>query len=232
MRIRRSWHRCDSAIGQLAHRLGGTGETLGFPNVSSAAAALERVLAFAPRSIEAGAAARALAQACEAASGSPHETQIVTEAGPPPKIEGISEELPPILPKFVAIHSDGLLATLLGDVCAGRANMSDLASCADAIEFWNYAQTDLLVLDLYCPGCSQEGVTALYRKARMLKIPIVATTSNRRSAAILHALSDGEVECLFKPIEAAVLHKKLFELWNASGWLPFYVTTIRLSANS
>ena len=200
-----------TAIGQLAHRLGGTGETLGFPNVSSAAAALERVLAFAPRSIEAGAAARALAQACEAASGSPHETQIVAEAGPPPKIEEISEELPPILPRFVAIHSDGLLATLLGDVCAGRANMSNLASCVDAIEFLDHAQTDLLVLDLDCPGCSQEGVTALYRKARLLKIPIVATTSNRRSAAILHALSDGEVECLFKPIEAAVLHKKLFE---------------------
>jgi len=200
-----------AAIGQLAHRLGGTGETLGFPEISSTAAALERILELGRQSGDAAAAARALARACEAASGSGQDVKTVADSDLPPKIDEIAEDLPPILPNFVAIQADAALTKLLADVCAHRANVTSLAACADAMEFLDHNPADLLLLDLDCPGCAPEGVAALHRKARASDIPIVATASHRRSAAILHALSEGEIECLLKPVEAALLHRKLFE---------------------
>src|SRR4029077_12695280 len=59
-----------SAIGRLAHKLTGSGQTLGFSEVSICAARLETLLETGTPSFEAIAAgARALARACEAATG-------------------------------------------------------------------------------------------------------------------------------------------------------------------
>jgi DNA-binding response OmpR family regulator len=200
-----------AAIGQLAHRLGGTGETLGFPEISTAAASLAQTLECDALAAGTATAARTLARACEAATGLPLDAKGATEPGPPPIFAEAAEALPPILPHFVAIFADPTLAGLLGDVCANRAHVTSLTACTEGIAFLNNNRADLVILDLDCPGCPTEDVAALHRKARALNIPVVATASQRRSATILHALSEGGIECLLKPIEAALLHKKLFE---------------------
>jgi DNA-binding response OmpR family regulator len=90
--------------------------------------------------------------------------------------------------------------------------MTNLSACADAIALLDDARVDLLILDLDNPGCAPDSVAALHRRAHASNIPIVAIASHRRSATILHALSDGEIECLLKPVDAAALYKKVFEI--------------------
>ncbi len=201
-----------AAIGQLAHKLSGTGETLGFAAISATATALERILESDAHSAVAARAARALARACEGAISSPDNAEIVGHAAPPDEsTQAVTDtQQPP--PHFVAIHGDPSFAKILGDVCANRARVTELVACTDATEFLNDGCADLLLLDLDCPGCPSDSVAALHRKARSLNIPVVAMVSNRRSAAVVHALSEGEIECLLKPVEAALLHRKLFEL--------------------
>jgi len=76
----------------------------------------------------------------------------------------------------------------------------------------SHGNIDLLILDLDNPDCGADNVAALYKMARAAKTPMMAIASNRRSAAILHALSDGEIECLFKPVGAAALYEKALDV--------------------
>ncbi|HEX4157250.1 MAG TPA: response regulator [Rhizomicrobium sp.] len=201
-----------AAIAKVAHKLNGTGETLGFPEISTAALGLERILESDTPPGGAAAAARALARACEFATGVPPATTIPEKiASPelPPEIDADSRSA---IPHFVVIQSDPGLAKLVADACAKRASVTNLAACADAMGLLNDARADLLLLDLDNAGCAPDSVIALRRKAHELNIPIVAVASHRRSAAILHALTDGEIECLLKPVDAATLYKKLFEI--------------------
>lgn len=201
------------SIGRLAHRLSGSGETLGYPEISSAAAELERILESGEFSGSAMASrARILARTCEAAMGishgadAPKTTDREKDPAPPPADD------PPTLPHFVVIHNDPAIARLLDDVCAGRASVTQFMTCAEAMDFLKVGRAELFFLDLDNPGCPPDGVAALHGQARASRIPIVATVSHRRSAAILHALSDGEIECVLKPADAALLHRKLFEI--------------------
>lgn len=200
-----------ASIGRLAHRLSGNGETLGYPEISSAAAELERVLQSggSPGSVAAS-QARVLARACEAATGISHVTGVSKTPNLPE--DGAPADDLTTLPHFVAIHNDPSITRLLEDVCASRAEVMHLATCAEATDFLNDGRAELLFLDLDNPGCQPDGVAALHREARALRIPVAAMASHRRSAAILHALSDGEIECLLKPVDAAMLHRKLFEI--------------------
>jgi len=200
-------------INQLAHRLSGTGETLGFPEISSAATALEHMLGSGTLAGDApAAAARDLVRACEAATAAHSNPEIPEKIISPDPSVGVTADVEAALPHFVAIQSDPALAKLLADICANRADLIDLPTCAGAIEFLNDGRADLLLLDLDNPGCPPDGIAALHKKARTLQIPILAIASHRRSATVLHALSNGEIECLFKPVEAALLHRKVFEI--------------------
>lgn len=200
-----------SAIGQMAHRLSGTGKTLGFEGISAAAGNLELVLQSNACSADASAAARALARACEAARDLPGDTADIEYAAASTESAHASAELPPQLPHFLAVHKDPSLAKLLADVCDNRASLSDFSACTDATKFLGDHHADLVLLDLDCPGCSPEGIAALHAKTRAMNIPVLAVAAHRRAAAVLHALSDGQITCFLKPVEAAMLHEKLFE---------------------
>jgi DNA-binding response OmpR family regulator len=201
-----------TTVSHLAHRLSGTGETLGFPEISSKAMALERVVESNVISGDAADAARALARACEAAMGADNNAI-------PPKVSDLPDgpgemaaDLQAAIPDFLAIHSDPVLEALTVDVCAGRAHVTNLATCSDALSFLNEKSADLILIDLDGSGCPPDEIAALYKQTRKARIPIIAIASSRRSATILHALSEGEIECIFKPVEAALLHGKLFEI--------------------
>jgi two-component system cell cycle response regulator len=199
-----------AAILQLAHKMSGTGETLGFPNISSAALTLEQALESDATLDIAAVASRGLARACESSMGVLPDTVITEKTG--------SLDLPPLvdeytqsgMPHFLAIQNDQGFADLIASAIANRASVTNLSASTDALEYLNDASADLLLLDLDSPGCAPDCVAALHKKAHLLNIPILAIASHRRSATILHALSGGEIECIFKPVDAATLYKKAF----------------------
>jgi DNA-binding response OmpR family regulator/HPt (histidine-containing phosphotransfer) domain-containing protein len=199
-----------ATIGRLAHKLSGSGQTLGFPDVSTCAARLETLMQTETPSFEAVAAgARALARACEAAARSFHAAQNMPQAEAASEVT-ISAEDKPELPQFAAFYIDPAVGRLLCDVFATKAAMRNCATCEEALLAVG-SGIALLLVDLDNPECPNDAVAALYRKASESGVAVVAFTANRRSAAVATAVSDGKIDCLLKPFDAAHLYKRAFQ---------------------
>ena len=187
----------EAARGQ-AHKLIGSGRTLGFPKVSEDAAALEETLA-AP-SPDAGAVAKA-ASALIVTCRTHIAAGAVTPAAPPPPVAApqTAPELPPMAgPSIIAIHDDPLVARLLDDVFASHAHVVTYASIADAQSPAHPA--GLIVIDLDSPGSQTSMLGSLRNRPGLSDTPILAITGQRKSAAVARAILGTQLEALLKPV--------------------------------
>ena len=186
----------------LAHKLIGSGRTLGFPKVSEDAAALEETLA-AP-SPDAGAVAKA-ASALIVICRTHIEAGAVTPAAPPvaspapSPIAAPQPELPPMAgPSIIAIHDDPLVARLLDDVFASHAHIVTYASLAEAQSPAHAA--GLIIIDLDNPGSQTSMLGSLRNRPGLRDTPILAITGQRKSAAVARAILGTQLEALLKPV--------------------------------
>ena len=188
-----------AAAAGLAHRLVGSGQTLGFPDISRDAAVLETVLAAdPPQPAVIAKAAKQLLAACRSyiqtgappvSSAPPPMAPVITEAVEPPPLAG---------PSLIAIHADPLMGRLLEDVFASHAHIVTYPSIADAVAPAYPAA--LLIVDLDSPG-SQPGMLGdLRAKPGLAELPILALTAQRKSAAVARAIVGTQLEALLKPV--------------------------------
>jgi DNA-binding response OmpR family regulator/HPt (histidine-containing phosphotransfer) domain-containing protein len=199
-----------AAIGRLAHKLNGSGQTLGFAEISAQAASLERLLETGvPSRGAAASGARALARACEAAIRSSAAIGDAAETKRESEAENASEK--PELWAFIAFHNDPQVQRLLSDVFAGKAVIQHCSTRDQALAAIDARTASLLFVDLDNPECPNDTIVALYRKSRETNLAIVVFASQRRSAAIVNAVCDGNVDCLLKPLDTVSVYKKAFE---------------------
>jgi DNA-binding response OmpR family regulator/HPt (histidine-containing phosphotransfer) domain-containing protein len=201
-----------AAISRIAHKLAGSGTTLGFPDISAAAASLEQLMETEGAPGEAAAKiARALVRACEAAIGrdaapSPGAPDL------PPIIEEWPEQSKPENHRFITLLGDPALDRLFADVFAKRATVASCRTRGELLDALGAGPADLLFVDLDCSECPPDALVAIHDDAHASKVPVLALASQRRSAAVMHAVSGGRIECLLKPVEPAVLYEKAFRL--------------------
>lgn len=188
-----------AAATALAHKLIGSGQTLGFPDISRDAAVLESVLAADPlQPAVISKAAKQLKAACVRYSqaGAPATTAL-----PPMATAAPSEmpEPPPLAgPSLIAIHADPLIGRLLEDVFASHAHITTFASIADAVA--PAYPAGLLIVDLDSPGSQPNMLGDLRAKPGLAELPILALTAQRKSAAVARAIVGTQLEALLKPV--------------------------------
>jgi len=188
-----------AAAAGLAHRLIGSGQTLGFPDISRDAAVLETVLAAdPPQPAVIAKAAKQLLAACRSyiqtgappvSSAPPPMAPVITEAVEPPPLAG---------PSLIAIHADPLMGRLLEDVFASHAHIVTYPSIADAVAPTYPAS--LVIVDLDSPGSQPGMLGGLRSRPGLAELPILALTGQRKSAAVARAIIGTQLEALLKPI--------------------------------
>jgi DNA-binding response OmpR family regulator len=194
----------------LAHKLTGSGRTLGFSKVSEDAAALEAALAApSPDADAVNKAANALIATCrthiEVAAAPP------SPPPPPPMATSTAPEalpdLPPMAgPSIIAIHDDPLVARLLKDVFATHAHIVTYASIAEAESPAHPA--GLIIIDLDSPGGQTSMLGSLRGRPGLSDTPILAITGQRKSAAVARAILGAQLEALLKPVTPIELDAK------------------------
>ena len=194
----------------LAHRLAGSGETLGFSRVSAAAQSLESVLEKSPS--DAGAAARAaksLAEICRdeiktGAASAPADPPPL--AGPPPMAD--APESPPLAgPSIIAIHDDAATARLLKDVFNTRADILTYPSVAAAPASATFPPS-LVIVDLDNPGSQPAMLGELRARPGFADVPVLALTGQRKAAAVARAVGGAHLEALIKPVTPVELDQR------------------------
>jgi DNA-binding response OmpR family regulator len=188
----------------LAHKLIGSGQTLGFPKVSQDAAMLEAVLTKEPPDAAVIAkAANLLLATCRDYI----KSGVTPPAAPPPPLADVPPELPPMAgPSLIAIHSDPTVARLLDDVFASHAHIVTYASIEEAVAPAHPA--GLLIIDLDSPGAQPSMLGALRGKPGLAEMPILALTAQRKNAAVARAIVGTQLEALLKPITPIELDTK------------------------
>ena len=184
----------------MAHKLTGSGQTLGFAEVSADAGSLAQALEKNDASLIAR-AANALLKTCRDA--------IKAGAGePPPAPVVAAPELPPLVgPSIVAIHDNPLTGRLLADVFASRAEIVTYKSVADVAPAAGYAPK-LVVVDLDSEGAQPAMLGHLRMKPGFADAPILALTAQRKSAAVARAVGGAHLEALIKPVTPIELDTK------------------------
>lgn len=189
-----------------AHKLTGSGHTLGFPKVSEEAAVLEEALApAAPDTAAVAKAASALAATCRShieagavASAAPAAQTPAPESAP---------ELPPMAgPSIIAIHDDAVVGRLLDDVFASHAHIVRFASIAET--HMPPHPAGLIIVDLDSPGSQTTMLGALRTKPGFRDTPVLALTAQRKSAAVARAILGTQLEALLKPVTPIELDAK------------------------
>jgi len=190
-----------AAAASLAHKLIGSGQTLGFPHVSRDAAVLETVLAADPlQPMVVSKAAKQLKATC----GEYRQTGAPPPLPPAPPLAAITAkddapEPPPLAgPSLIAIHADPMVARLLDDVFAAHAHIVTYPSIAEAVA--PAFPAGLLIVDLDSPGSQPNMLGELRARPGLAELPILALTGQRKSAAVARAIVGTQLEALLKPV--------------------------------
>lgn len=183
----------------LTHKLTGSGQTLGFPDVSRDSAVLESVLCASPvQPVIVSKAAKQLLATCRNYIQSGAPPPVAASAVPPPVVEE-SPELPPLAgPSLIAIHDDPAVARLLEDVFASHAHIVTYASVAEAVA--PIYPAGLMIIDLDSAGSQPNMLGELRNKPGLAELPILALTGQRKSAAVARAILGTQLEALLKPV--------------------------------
>ena len=197
-----------AAAAGLAHKLIGSGQTLGFPYVSRDAAVLETVLAADPlQPVVISKVAKQLKASCVdyMQSGTPSSSSAPLSPPPPPSapppVAAIDEapEPPPLAgPSLIAIHADPMVGRLLDDVFASHAHIVTYPSIAEAVA--PAYPASLLIVDLDSPGSQPNMLGELRSRPGLAELPILALTGQRKSAAVARAIVGTQLEALLKPV--------------------------------
>ncbi|HEY2836808.1 MAG TPA: response regulator [Rhizomicrobium sp.] len=183
----------------MAHKLTGSGQTLGFAGVSANAGSLEQALEKNDASLIAR-TANALLKTCRDA--------IKAGAGEPPPMAATAPELPPLVgPSIVAIHDNPITGRLLTDVFASYAEIVTYKSVAEVAPAAGYAPK-LVVVDLDSEGAEPATLGHLRMKPGFADVPVLALTAQRRSAAVARAVGGAHLEALIKPVTPIELDSK------------------------
>ena len=184
----------------MAHKLTGSGETLGFAKVSADAGSLEQALEKNDASIITRAAS-ALLKTCRDAI----KTGM---ADPPPVAVAAAPELPPLVgPSIVAIHDNPTTARLLADVFASRAEIVTYKSVAEVAPAQGYPPK-LVVVDLDSEGSQPATLGLLRMKPGFADVPVLALTAQRKSAAVARAVGGAHLQALIKPVTPVELDSR------------------------
>ena len=189
------------AARMMAHKLTGSGETLGFARVSSDAGSLEQALEKNDSSIIARAASALLKTCRDAIKSGMVQPPPMAQAEAPP-------ELPPLVrPSIVAIHDNPVTGRLLQDVFASRAEIVTYKSVADVAPASGYAPK-LVVVDLDSEGAQPSMLGLLRMKPGFADVPILALTAQRKAAAVARAVGGAHLQALIKPVTPIELDGK------------------------
>jgi DNA-binding response OmpR family regulator len=186
------------AARQMAHKLTGSGETLGCPKVSADATVLEDSLD--KSDIDAIAkAANALLKTCRDTI----KSGVAEPAPPPPVAASMAAplpELPPLAgPSIIVLHDNPAMGRLMQDVFASRGEIVTYKSVAEVRPAPGYAPT-LVVVDLDNKGSQPAMLGALRAKPGFADVPILALSAQRKSAAVARAVGGAHLEALIKPV--------------------------------
>jgi len=186
----------------MAHKLTGSGQTLGFAEISANAGSLEQALEKNDASLIAR-AANALLKTCRDAIKTG-----VGEPPPPPVTAEAAPELPPLVgPSIVAIHDNPITGRLLDDVFASHAEIVTYKSVADVAPAAGYAPK-LVVVDLDSAGAEPATLGHLRMKPGFADVPVLALTAQRKAAAVARAVGGAHLEALIKPVTPIELDAK------------------------
>jgi len=183
----------------MAHKLTGTGQTLGFPRVSTDAGVLEQALEKSDLA--------AVLKAANALLATCRDTIKAGLSAPPPKEEAAPDLPPMAAPPVVAIHDNPATGRLLQDVFASRAEIVTYESVADVKPAPGYAPR-LVVVDLDSQGSQPAMLGELRMKAGFADVPILALTAQRKFAAVARAVGGAHLEALIKPVTPVELDSK------------------------
>ena len=188
----------------MAHKLTGSGETLGFVKVSADAGSLEQALEKNDASVI-GRAANALLKTCRDA---------IKAGAPPPLAQTaitqpvVAPDLPPLVgPSIVAIHDNPTTGRLVTDVFAAHAEIVTYKSVAEVTPAPGYAPK-LVVVDLDSEGAQPASLGLLRMKPGFADVPVLALTAQRKSAAVARAVGGAHLEALIKPVTPIELDSK------------------------
>lgn len=179
----------------MAQKLTGSGQTLGFPDVSADASGLERALEKADAAAIAKAAGALLKTCRDIIKGADKPPPPPAAAAPAP-----APELPPMAgASIVVIHDNVATGRLVEDVFAAHAGIVTYKSVADVRPWPGYAPS-LVVVDLDSEGSQPATLGLLRAKPGFADVPVIALSGQRKSAAVARAVGGAHLEALIKPV--------------------------------
>jgi len=188
------------AVRALAHKLHGSGKTLGYPDISVAAGLLEQTLEPAPPPVEAArAASAALLKVCRdvVAAASTDKSPLVA----------LAPVAVPEKPLLVCLQLEPAQHRMLSDVLGHTMDILTVTR----LEEVDLAQAGLkcIVVDLDTADGGSSGIVALLSTTQAFGTPILALTAIRKAAAVARFIGDRRIDCLAKPVVATELYKKV-----------------------
>lgn len=189
----------------LAHRMGGTGGSFGFPAISEAGKLLEEVLHY--RKDAAAEELRMLAwrllDACEAAL----ESGSLEMAFPAAEAAVVDESH---LPLILAVDDDASLLDMLKTVFRGHARVMCRTKTQEAVALAMEHHPDMIFLDENFPdGVSGLDVMRQLKSIRETQsIPVIIITGDASPDRVMDALLAGAADYVTKPFQPEeLLHK-------------------------
>lgn len=190
----------------LAHRMGGTGGSFGFPAISEAGKLLEEVLHY--RKDAASEELRMLAWRLLDASDA--ALQSGEEGVSSPAIPSVAEQDDSCLPLILAVDDDASLLDMLKTVFHGHARVMCRSKPQEALALAMEHHPDMIFLDENFPGdISGLDVMRQLKSIRETQtIPVIIITADSSPDSVMNALHAGAADYVTKPFQPEeLLHK-------------------------
>lgn len=115
--------------------------------------------------------------------------------------------------RIVAVDDSGIVLKMLSAMLGGSYEFNAFSKGMRAIEFLEQKGADLIILDIDMPVLNGFEVMKMIRTRNELKdIPVIFLTSNNSKDDVLKAVKMGAKDYAVKPVDEAVLLKKVHAL--------------------
>ncbi len=115
--------------------------------------------------------------------------------------------------RIVAVDDSGIVLKMLSAMLGGSYEFNAFSKGMRAIEFLEQKGADLIILDIDMPVLNGFEVMKMIRTRNGLKdIPVIFLTSNNSKDDVLKAVKMGAKDYAVKPVDEAVLLKKVHAL--------------------
>jgi CheY-like chemotaxis protein/HPt (histidine-containing phosphotransfer) domain-containing protein len=194
----------DDACGEvrmLAHSLCGSGTTFGFPEISDAARYLEDAIDCGPPHnlqtyVE---LALRVIRACDPVVDDGDDAQVSGAQSETPATQEIEQ------PLLLVVSDDQSTVSILNQMFGARVEIVATANQLEALELLKFRNPAAVIFDMRPPHFIA-ALEILYTQARRQNVAVIAIVPSRQSAAIAHAISAGDIQCIVKPLSVEKLY--------------------------